>query len=83
MTYSACESVPLGLTKVLTRGPDVDDDGEIDVVIGVGKLASTAYDFTMTYGNPGGPDVLIVDTAPAEWIVTEVGGQSVNVAECG
>ena len=59
-------------TKCTTSGPDVDGDGEIDLAVEVGQLVTTEYDFTMTYSNPGGPPVLIVDTAPAEWIVTAI-----------
>ncbi len=69
--------------KDVTSGPDADGDGEIDVVVEVGQLATTEYDFTIGYSNLGGPPVLIVDTAPAEWIVTEVGGQPVDVDQCG
>lgn len=65
-----------GLRKGLTSGPDADSDGRIDVVVGVGQLSKTEYDFTMSYVNPSGPDVLIVDTAPAEWIVTEIEGDA-------
>ncbi len=63
-----------GFEKEITSGPDADGDGEIDVVVEVGQLVTTEYDFTMTYSNPGGPPVLIVDTAPAEWIVTAIEG---------
>jgi len=83
VTYSAFETETLGLLKDLTSGPDADGDDEIDVVVEVGQLETSVYDFTMTYNNPGGPPVLIVDTAPAEWIVTEVGGQFVDVDACG
>ena len=64
-----------GLIKELTSGP-LDGDGNIAVVVEVGQLDTTEYDFTLTYANPGGPPVLIVDTAPAEWIVTEVEGDN-------
>lgn len=67
-----------GLTKELTSGPDVDGNDEIDLVVEVGQSTTTAYDFTMTYDNPGGPPVLIQDTAPAEWQVTEVQGMAVT-----
>ena len=69
--------------KELTSGPDANTDGEIDLAVAVGQLVSVEYDFTMSYGNPGGPPVLIVDVAPAEWIVTEVGGFPVDVDQCG
>jgi len=83
VTYSAFETQTLGLLKVLTSGEDRDEDGEIDLVVGVGLLETSEYDFTMTYNNPGGPPVLIVDTAPAEWIVTDIEGVPVDVDECG
>ena len=65
--------------KELTSGPDADEDGEIDVVVGVGQLTTTEYDFTMTYSNLDGPPVLIVDTAPAEWIVTAIEGNATGL----
>ena len=46
-----CEPAIFG--KDLTSGPDVDGDEEIDVVVEVGQLVTTEYDFTMTYNNPG------------------------------
>jgi YVTN family beta-propeller protein len=58
--------------KTLISGPDVDADGEIDVVVEVGQSLPTAYDFAMTYTNPDDPAVLILDTVPAEWQVTDV-----------
>ncbi len=71
-----------GLEKQITSGPDTDTDGLIDVVVEVGQLVTTEYDFDIIYSNPGGPAVLIVDTVPAEWIVTEIAGSLVDVA-CG
>lgn len=73
----------IGVNKEITSGPDADGDGLIDVVVEVGQLATTEYDFDITYTNPGGLGVLIVDTVPAEWVVTEVEGNSVNVDACG
>ena len=73
----------VGLAKELTSGPDADGDGKIDLAVEVGQLVTSTYDFTMTYNNPDGPPVLIIDVAPAEWIVTEVGGQAVDVNACG
>jgi len=61
-----------GVVKEITSGPDVDVDENIDVVVEVGQLSTTEYDFDITYTNSGGPDVLIVDTVPAEWQVLEV-----------
>jgi hypothetical protein len=46
----------------------------IDVVVEVGKGSTTEYDFDITYVNLGGPEVLVVDTVPAEWVVTNVAG---------
>jgi hypothetical protein len=64
-----------GLSKELTSGPDVNDDGEIDIVVEVGQTVTTQYDFTLTY-NPdvGNPYVVILDTLPAEWQLIEVNG---------
>ena len=60
---------PKRFDKVLTSGPDEDLDGDIDLVVEVGKLEPTTYDFTITYHDPAGPPVLIEDTVPAEWDV--------------
>ena len=72
-----------GIIKTITSGPDEDGNSEIDLVIEVGKTDTTPYDFTITYHNPGGPSVLILDTLPAEWIATEVDSIEVDVDECG
>ncbi len=66
-----------GLTKVLTSGPLGDDD-VIDIAIEVGQVQTTAYDFTITYSNPDGPDVIIIDTVPAEWVVVTIEGDIVG-----
>lgn len=61
------------IEKAITSGPDVDGDGIIDLVVEVGKIESTAYDFTITYNDlAGGPPVIILDTVPAEWQVIEI-----------
>jgi hypothetical protein len=49
----------------------------IDVVVEVGKSSTTEYDFDVTYINLGGPAVLVVDTVPAEWLVTDVAGNPI------
>jgi hypothetical protein len=41
-----------------------------DLAVEVGQDVTTSYCFTINYSDPDGPDVLIVDTVPAEWIVT-------------
>jgi hypothetical protein len=66
-----------GFGKEITSGPDADGANGIDVVVEVGQSTTSAYGFTMTYDNPGGPDVLISDTAPAEWQVTQARGNVV------
>jgi len=72
------------LTKTLTSGPDVDGNGEFDLVVEVEQLVSTHYDFELTYSNAAGPDdVLVVDTVPAEWIVTQVGAAAVTDSSSG
>ena len=63
--------------KTLTSGPDADGQDGIDLVVEVGQPQTTAYDFTLDYINPGGPPVLIVDTAPAEWQVVLVNGDAI------
>lgn len=74
LTFPAVTPVEAGIEKQIASGPDEDIDDEIDVVVEVGQATTTEYDFDITYSNPGGPDVLIVDTIPAEWQVTEVAG---------
>ena len=65
------------LEKVITDGPDLDGgfdvgDGNIDLVVEVGQDVSTEYTFEINYANPGGPDVVILDTVPAEWTIKKV-----------
>ena len=67
-----------GIEKEITSGPDEDEDSEIDVVVEVGQADTTVFGFDITYSNSGGPDVLIVDTIPAEWQVTEVAGNPIT-----
>ncbi len=69
---------PSAIGKTLISGPDVDADGEIDVVVEVGQSDPTEYDFAMTYANPDGPAVLILDTVPAEWQVTDVAANEIE-----
>jgi len=54
-----------------------DPLASIAVVVEVGKSSTTEYDFDITYVNLAGPDVLIVDTVPAEWVVTQVAGNPI------
>ena len=70
-------TVQVALEKEITSGPDVDEDGEIDVVVEVGQSSATEYDFDITYVNLDEPEVLVVDTVPAEWVVTEVAGNPI------
>ena len=63
-----------GVTKELMSGPDEDMDGEIDLVVEVGQPTSTTYGFDISYNNPGGPPVLIVDAVSAEWKVAKIEG---------
>ncbi len=63
-----------GLEKEITHGPDVDRDGEIDIVVEVGQSETTTYDFTITQSGLGG--LLIVDTVPAEWKVQSAGSDN-------
>jgi hypothetical protein len=64
--------------KVLTSGPDRDGDEAIDVVVPVGELDPTAYDFTITYIDPDNPSVWIYDRVPAEWDVTHIEGDDAD-----
>ncbi len=67
--------------KELTSGNDVDDDGDIDVVVPVKPGESLEYDFTINYQNAEFPNVLIVDTLPAEWIAVQIEMQDVGGAD--
>lgn len=60
-----------GLSKELTSGPD-DGAGGIALAVEIDQLDPTEYDFTITYDVVGGPPVLIDDTVPAEWDVTDI-----------
>lgn len=71
-------------TTVVAEDPAILPDGEIDVVVDVGQLVSTLYDFELTYSNSTGPsDVLVVDTVPAEWDVIQVGAAAVSGGSSG
>lgn len=59
-------------SKMLTDGPDVDGDGEFDLVIPVKPSTSTTYQWKITWRQPGSPPVLIADTAPAESVVDAI-----------
>lgn len=63
-----------GLVKRITNGPDVDGNQIADVAVLVAQPTSTTYAFDIVYTNPGGPDVVIRDTVPAEWQVLRVAG---------
>ena len=84
----ACESwyvmeAPV-FDKELTSGPDNDGNGEIDLVVPVGELVPTAYDFTITYEDSESPPVWIYDTVPAEWDVTDIEFDSTGLPlDCG
>ncbi len=64
----------LGLEKEITSGPDLDENGEIDIVVEVGQSETTTYDFTIRQSGLGG--LLIVDTVPAEWKVQSAGSDN-------
>ena len=74
--YSECVVV----NKEITSGPS-DGSGGIAVVVEVKQTTTTfpPYDFDINYFNPGGPDVLIVDSVPAEWVVTAINGDGSNL----
>jgi len=57
------------LFKEIVSGNDVDENGEIDKVVEVGIESASMYDFTITWDNPDGSPVVILDTVPAEWDV--------------
>ncbi len=64
-------------TTVVVEDPATLPDGEIDVVVEVGQLVSTVYDFELSYSNAAGPDVLVEDRVPAEWNVFQVAGHAI------
>lgn len=72
-----------GINKHITGGPDEDGDGSIDLVVEIGQMQTTEYEFDITYSNSGGPPVVIVDTVPAEWVLTEIAATAVDVDACG
>ena len=55
------------LTKTLTSGPDMDDDGQIDRALLVGQNP-VEYGFQMALENPDAAYV-VLDTLPAEWSI--------------
>lgn len=56
--------------KVITAGPDEDQDGEIDLVVETVKQVPTFYEFAIRYTDRDRPEhVVILDTVPAEWEV--------------
>jgi hypothetical protein len=57
---------------------NVTTDGVIDKVVEVGKNTTTSYDFSISHSNPDFLPILILDTVPAEWIVTAVAGNPVT-----
>jgi hypothetical protein len=85
------EAPELTITKELTSGPDLPDeldlsgapDGQIDLVVEVGQDITTAYDYTITYVPEDDTDVVVVDTTPAEWVVTQIESEEVDVDQCG
>lgn len=72
----------LKISKAVTDGPDRPDaidgsgesDGATDAVVEVGQTETTEYTFEITYANPEGPEVVVIDEVPAEWQVIEVAG---------
>lgn len=62
------------LSKQIVEGPDEDSDGKIDAVIEVKQTTTTEYVWKINYHNPGVPEVLITDRAPAESVVMEING---------
>ncbi|MDX1383735.1 MAG: FG-GAP repeat protein, partial [Thermoanaerobaculia bacterium] len=71
----AAGEVGSSLDKELTQGPDVDTDGEIDLVVEVGQTVATEIELTISWvPDPLGPDALILDAVPAEWQVVGLNG---------
>jgi len=55
------------LEKSIVDGPDLDGDGNTDIVVQINQSASVQYQFNVEYSYPGGPLVQIRDTVSAEW----------------
>lgn len=71
-------------SKMLTGGPDENQDGEVDLVIPTNLPTSTAYSWKINWSQAGSPDVLIADTAPAESIVNAINGDGTGLPiDCG
>jgi hypothetical protein len=69
--------------KELTSGPDVDLDEAVDVVVPAKPEVSQEYDFTIHWSNETYPDVLIVDTLPAQWVAVQIEGFDIGLGDGG
>lgn len=79
-----CDAVDL--SKEIVGGPDVDADGKVDAVIEVKQATTTEYVWKINYNNPGAPEVVITDRAPAESVVLDINGDNnfgVLPLDCG
>ena len=54
-------------SKEIIDGPDRDDDGEIDRVVGVTSRETSEYTFKITFHESELPPALIQDVIPREW----------------
>jgi hypothetical protein len=79
-------SLPGGddFSKMLLDGPDENDDGAVDLVIPVKPSTSTSYVWKINWNQPGFPDVLIADSAPAESVVDTINSDPTGLPlDCG
>ena len=70
---------PPDFSKSIVDGPDADSDDVPDVVVPVKDSASTEYVWMINWYQPDGADVLIADTAPAEWVVNNINGHTTHL----
>jgi len=71
-------------SKILIGGPDENGDDEVDLVVPVKPSTSLAFTWKINWMQPGFPDVLIADTAPAESILNAINGDYTSLPiDCG
>jgi hypothetical protein len=74
LTPAPCDAA--SLSKIIVEGPDRDADDEVDAIIEVKQSSTTEYVWKINYHNPGAPEVLITDRAPAESVVEAINDDS-------
>ena len=64
--------------KEIVSGNDVDGADGIDMAVEVGIEDPSMYDFKINYNQPDWPPVIIEDSVPAEWRVTDILDDTLN-----